>query len=58
MTYPNLSESYQKLPAYQGEEVPFIKRKSDNASIPIDTANKDYQEYLEWAKTKTIEAAD
>tara|TARA_R100000781_G_scaffold99312_1_gene62914 strand:+ start:477 stop:632 length:156 start_codon:yes stop_codon:yes gene_type:complete len=50
--------TYQKFPVYQGKEVPFIKRKSDNASIPIDTANKDYQEYLEWAKTNTIEAAD
>ncbi len=27
-------------------------------SIPIDEANTDYQEYLEWAKTNTAEAAD
>ena len=26
--------------------------------IPIDEANTDYQEYLEWAKTNTAEAAD
>ena len=26
--------------------------------IPFDPANKDYQEYLEWAKTNTAEAAD
>ena len=25
-----------------------IKRTSDNAFIPFDEANKDYQEYLEW----------
>ena len=25
-----------------------IIRKSDNAFIPFDQANKDYQEYLEW----------
>ena len=25
-----------------------IKRLSDNASIPMDEANKDYQEYLKW----------
>ena len=27
-------------------------------SIPIDEENTDYQEYLEWAKTNTAEAAD
>ena len=27
-------------------------------SIPKDPANTDYQEYLEWAKTNTAEAAD
>ena len=35
-----------------------IIRKEDNAYIPIDEANTDYQEYLEWAKTNTAEAAD
>ena len=39
---------YQKYPLYQGEELPSIKRISDNASIPFDPANTDYQEYLEW----------
>ena len=27
-------------------------------AIPVDTANTDYREYLEWAKTNTAEAAD
>jgi hypothetical protein len=27
-------------------------------SIPFDSDNTDYQEYLEWAKTNTAEAAD
>tara|TARA_R100000231_G_C5217800_1_gene132554 strand:+ start:362 stop:538 length:177 start_codon:yes stop_codon:yes gene_type:complete len=27
-------------------------------NIPLDEANTDYQEYLEWAKTNTAEAAD
>ena len=27
-------------------------------NIPLDPANTDYQEYLEWAKTNTAEAAD
>ena len=26
--------------------------------IPYDEANTDYQQYLEWAKTNTAEAAD
>ena len=35
-----------------------ILRKADNAVIPFDEANTDYQEYLEWAKTNTAEEAD
>jgi len=35
-----------------------ILRKEDNAYIPYDEANTDYQEYLEWAKTNTAEEAD
>ena len=38
-----------------------IKRTLDDgtiSSIPIAEANTDYQEYLEWAKTNTAEAAD
>ena len=31
---------------------------SVNWSIPIDEVNRHYQEYLEWAKTNTIEDAD
>tara|TARA_R100001086_G_scaffold248703_1_gene186307 strand:- start:29 stop:205 length:177 start_codon:yes stop_codon:yes gene_type:complete len=57
--------SYQKYPLFNGEEIPFIKRKSDNASIPFDEANSDYQEYLKWLNGEdpytekgTPEAAD
>ena len=32
--------------------------RSDGACIPVDPDNIDYQEYLEWAKTNTTEAAD
>ena len=39
-------------------EADVIIRTSDNASISKDPANTDYQEYLEWAKTNTAEAAD
>ena len=30
----------------------------EKTAIPIDEANRDYQEYLEWAKTNTTEEAD
>jgi len=32
--------------------------KNGSSFIPFDEANSDYQEYLEWAKTNTVEAAD
>tara|TARA_R100000388_G_C7129440_1_gene104722 strand:- start:79 stop:258 length:180 start_codon:yes stop_codon:yes gene_type:complete len=37
-----------------------VKTKNGNGVliIPFDEANTDYQEYLEWAKTNTAEAAD
>ena len=36
-----------------------VLRKTDNAYIPFDEANTDYQEYLEWvSKGNTPEEAD
>ena len=50
--------SYKLLKDLKGNANNVIKRKSDNAHIPMDEANTDYQEYLEWAKTNTAEEAD
>jgi len=42
-----------------GKPVEFILRKEDNAYIPFDEANTDYQKYLKWvAEGNTPEAAD
>ena len=39
--------------------IKFDSTKPDlNLFIPFDEENTDYQEYLEWAKTNTAEAAD
>jgi len=51
---------YKLLPNdFEGNPAMFIKRTTDNAFIPTDEANKDYQEYLEWlAEGNTPETAD
>jgi hypothetical protein len=40
---------YQKtIDPVTNAEAPCIKRLSDNAFIPFDTANTDYQAFLTW----------
>jgi len=55
-----MSYTYKKTKGSDGNEITnHILRKEDNASIPFDEANTDYQEYLAWvAEGNTAEAAD
>tara|TARA_R100000697_G_scaffold104872_1_gene118447 strand:- start:6 stop:173 length:168 start_codon:yes stop_codon:yes gene_type:complete len=55
-----MSYTYKKTKGLDGNEITnHIVRKEDNASIPFDEANTDYQEYLAWvAEGNTAEEAD
>ena len=52
--------SYKLIsPVVTGDPITSVMRLSDEASIPFDEANTDYQEYLEWvSEGNTAEDAD
>jgi hypothetical protein len=39
---------YQLAPDFMGQPAQCIKRLADNAFIPFDADNTDYQQYLAW----------
>ena len=50
---------YQQLPDQFGQPAQCIKRLSDNAFIPMNEDNSDYQAYLAWvAEGNEPEPAD
>tara|TARA_B100000427_G_scaffold16370_1_gene12809 strand:- start:33703 stop:33870 length:168 start_codon:yes stop_codon:yes gene_type:complete len=55
-----MNYTYKKVSDPSKEEIKnAILRKEDNAIIPFDEANTDYQEYLAWvADGNTAEEAD
>ena len=52
--------SYKLQKDGKGRDLQVVQKTEDGNScfIPFDETNTDYQEYLEWAKTNTAEAAD
>ena len=51
------NKDYKEVKNPEGTAVVCYTRKSDGAYIPKDVGNRDYQEFLAWAKTNTVEAA-
>jgi hypothetical protein len=50
---------YKLIKDYLNQEANMVHRLSDNAFIPLDPANTDYQKYLAWlAEGNTPEPAE
>ena len=52
--YKFIEHNGKTVAILQKEDLP----QNTSKSIPLDESNTDYQEYIEWAKTNTAEAAD
>ena len=59
MAYPT-DPIYKFVKDIMTDKVVAVKTQTGNLVniIPLNDDNTDYQEYLEWAKTNTAEAAD
>ena len=56
-----MATRYKLYPDDEFGAIPAVQRILDDgtiSSIPATEENTDYLEYLEWAKTNTVEAAD
>jgi hypothetical protein len=50
---------YKLIKNYLTQEINMVQRLSDNAFIPFDPANTDYQQYLAWLEAgNTPQPAD